>query len=211
MLSLLGEPSESVFSVTLGVLVFSFVAEGIALIRAVRHLRKDARRHRKGFMQFIRESKDPTPKVVLFEDAAAVGGVVIALVGVVLAHLTHSHAWDAGAAVAIGVLLVLTGFEIGRDTKGLLIGEAAAPAERDALRDAVESHPEVHRLVELLTMHVGPESVLVSARIDFRHGIDSTRLEEIAEELRGRMREAVPAVTHVFVDPTGATGAPGRA
>ncbi len=72
-----------------------------------------------------------------------------------VAHLSGNHAWDASAAIAIGVLLIATGFELGRDTKGLLIGEAAAADERRALRAAIESHDDVRELVELLTIHVG--------------------------------------------------------
>lgn len=205
VLSLVGEPGEVSFALTLGVLLFSLLAEGVALVRAIRHLGTEARHAGKPFLAFVRETKDPTPKVVLFEDSAAVVGVVIALTGVTLAHVTGSHIWDGGAAVAIGVLLVVTGFELGRDTKRLLIGEAAAPEERQALREAIESHPHVAELVELLTMHVGPASILVAARVHFREGIDSASLERLADELGARMREQVPDVTQVFLDPT-----PGR-
>ncbi len=202
ILSLTGEAGEVSFWLTFGVLVFSLAAEGVALTRAVRHLRKEARAEGKPFFAFVRETKDPTPKVVLFEDSAAVVGVLIALTGVVLAHVTGNHVWDGGAAVAIGVLLVVTGFELGRDTKALLIGEAAAPEERRRLREAIESHPQVAQLVELLTMHVGPKSILVAARVHFHEGIDSATLERLADELNRRMREEVPAVTQVFLDPT---------
>ncbi len=202
ILSLVGEHGEVAFKLTLGVLLFSLVAEGIALFRAIRHLRHEAEADGKPFFAFVRETKDPTPKVVLFEDSAAVVGVLIALTGVTLAHVTGNHLWDGGAAVAIGVLLVVTGFELGRDTKGLLIGESAAPDERRALREAIESHPQVAELIELLTMHVGPKAILVAARIHFAGGIDSGELERLADELTRRMRERVPEVTQVFLDPT---------
>lgn len=200
--TLLGEDEESSFGITIGVLIFAVVAEGIALGRAIQHLRHEARAEGKPFFAHIRESKDPTPKVVLFEDSAAVGGVLIAIGGVLLAHFTGNHAWDAIAAICIGVLLVVTGFELGRETKGLLIGSTAGPEDRQKLREAIESHPDVGRLVELLTMHVGPTSILVTARVDFDAHLDSTRLERLADELNLRMREAVPEVTEVFLDPT---------
>ena len=109
---LVGEHGEVAFKLTLGVLLFSLVAEGIALFRAIRHLRHEAEADGKPFFASSRDGY-PTPKVVLFEDSAAVVGVVIALIGVTLAHVTGSHLWDGGAAVAIGVLLVVTGFSSG--------------------------------------------------------------------------------------------------
>ncbi len=202
ILSLVGGHGEVSFKLTLGVLLFSLSAEGVALFRAIRHLRAEARRDGEPFLAFVRKTKNPTPKVVLFEDSAAVLGVLIALVGVTLAQVTGNHVWDGGAAVAIGVLLVVTGFELGRDTKGLLIGEAASREERQALREAIESHPQVAELLELLTMHLGPKAILVAARVHFRAGIDSASLERLADELNRRMRERVPAVTQVFLDPT---------
>ena len=202
ILSLVGGHGEVSFKLTLGVLLFSLSAEGVALFRAIRHLRAEARRDGEPFLAFVRKTKNPTPKVVLFEDSAAVLGVLIALVGVTLAQVTGNHVWDGGAAVAIGVLLVVTGFELGRDTKGLLIGEAASREERQALREAIESHPQVAELLELLTMHLGPKAILVAARVHFRAGIDSASLERLADELNWRMRERVPAVTQVFLDPT---------
>jgi cation diffusion facilitator family transporter len=200
--ALMGHGGETSFLITIGVLAFALVAEGVALVRAVRQLRAEARREGRGFFAHVRGSKDPTPKVVLFEDSAAVTGVLIAIAGVVAAHLTGSHAWDAGAAIAIGVLLILTGFQLGRETRGLLIGEAAAPEDRRALREALESHPEVTEVLDLLTMHVGPTSILVTARVDFREDLDSASIEHLADELNRQMREAVPEVVEVFLDPT---------
>lgn len=200
-----GEESGN-FGLTLGVLVFALVAETIALGRAVLHVRDEARAAGESFLHHVRRSKDPTPKVVLFEDSAAVTGVVLALTGVLLAHWTGNHSWDGIAAIAIGVLLIATGFELGRDTKGLLIGEAASDAHRALLREAVEGHPDVASLVELLTMHIGPRSILVNARVDFAHALDSDAIERVAGELDRRMRAAVPEVVQVFLDPTTPAG-----
>jgi divalent metal cation (Fe/Co/Zn/Cd) transporter len=89
-----------------------------------------------------------------------------------------------------------------RDTRGLLIGEAALPEERKRLLEVLERHPEVDHVVELLTMALGPDDLLVAVRLDLAHGLDSDDVERLAEELDREMREAVPAARHVFIDPT---------
>jgi divalent metal cation (Fe/Co/Zn/Cd) transporter len=154
-------------------------------------------------LKHVRQSKDPTVKAVLAEDSADLLGLSIALGGIALAQITGHDAWDAGAAILVGCLLVAVAFELGRDTKGLLIGEAAPAAERGRLRDAIESRPEVVGVRELLTMYVGPESLLVTARVDFADGLEAGRLEELAAAIDRDLRAAVPTVTQVFLDPTG--------
>jgi divalent metal cation (Fe/Co/Zn/Cd) transporter len=122
---------------------------------------------------------------------------------VALTQATGHDGWDAGAAILVGCLLVVVAFELGRDTKGLLLGEAAPAAERQRLREAIESRPGVVAVRELLTMYVGPESVVVTARVDLEDGLDAARVEELAAAIDRDLRAAVPTVTQVFLDPTG--------
>jgi divalent metal cation (Fe/Co/Zn/Cd) transporter len=140
--------------------------------------------------------------MVFSEDAVAVAGVVVAFVGLALQELTGSETWDAGAAVLIGLLLIYVAYALGRDIRGLLLGEAARPDQREALVRALLEPDEVEEVVELLTMYTGPRSLLVAARIDLADGLDSRRVEELSNELDRRLRDVEGDVDQVFLDPT---------
>jgi divalent metal cation (Fe/Co/Zn/Cd) transporter len=150
----------------------------------------------------VRSSRDPTTKTVVFEDSAAVTGVVIAGAGVALHQITGYAAFDAAGAILIGCLLAVVAVGLWRDTRGLLIGEAALTEERDAMREVLEGNPEVDDVVELLTMALGPNTLLVAARLDLADGIDSDGIEALSAKLEAALRDAVPAVRYVFLDPT---------
>src|SRR5436305_22399 len=151
--------------------------------------------------RFIPESRDPTAKTVVFEDTAAVIGIAFAMAGLTASQVTGSMVWDGVASIAVGVLLAVVAVALGRDTKGLLIGESARPEERDALCKAMTEHEGVDEVVELLTMALGPGSLLVAARVDLADGLDSDDIERLANELDERVRDAVPDVREVFIDP----------
>lgn len=184
------------------VLGVALVAEGTSFVRAYRQTRKGARKAGYGLIEFVRISKEPTTKTVFSEDAVAVIGILVAFAGLTLQQLTGSEKWDAGAAVLIGLLLVYVAYALGRDIRGLLLGEAARPDQREALQRALSEPDEVDEVVELLTMYTGPRSLLVAARIDLADGVESRRVEQLANELDERLREAVPDVDQVFLDPT---------
>jgi len=191
------------FLVVYGTIAFAFVAEGISFWRAIGQTREAQRAAAVPFVKFVRQSKDPTVKTVLSEDAAALAGLVIALAGTVLTQATGKPQFDAAAAICVGVLLVWVAIAVGRDTKGLLIGEAAPRAERDRLRDAITRHAGVEDVRDLRTMYVGPDSLLVAVRIDLADELPAGRVEALAAEIDADLREAVPAVDQVFLDPTG--------
>jgi cation diffusion facilitator family transporter len=184
------------------VLGIAFLSEGISFLRAYRQTREGARRSGLGLVEFVRISKEPTTKMVFSEDAAAVAGILVAFVGLLLQELTGSETWDAGAAILIGLLLVYVAYALGRDIRGLLLGEAARPDQREALVRALNEPEEVNGVAELLTMYTGPRSLLVAARIDLLDEVEAGRVEELAHELDGRLREVVPDVDQVFLDPT---------
>jgi cation diffusion facilitator family transporter len=184
------------------VLGVAFVSESTSLARAWRQTREAARDAGYGLVQYVRISKEPTTKMVLSEDLVAVTGVVVAFVGVLLQEVTGNQRWDAGAAVLIGLLLVYVAFALGRDIRGLLLGEAARPDQREALLRALAETEEVDDVVELLTMYVGPKSLLVAARIDLAEGLDSGRVEELSDELDRKLRDADDDVDQVFLDAT---------
>jgi cation diffusion facilitator family transporter len=203
VLRLLGLTSgEGSWVVAVIVLAVSFVAEGISLIRASRQTRAEAEDAGVSWRDFVRESSDPTAKFVVFEDAAAVAGIVIAFVGVVASAVTGSEAWDGAASIVIGLLLALVAVRLGRDMRGLLLGRGATPATRERIRDIIEAHPGVDEVVDLRTLYLGPRSLLVASRVDLDAGVDGDGAERLATEIARDLREQEPDVAEVFLDPT---------
>jgi cation diffusion facilitator family transporter len=197
-----GASVEGGYLLTYGVLVFALAAEGTSWWRAARQVRGEAAAAGKPVRVHVRESNDPTVKTVLFEDSAAVTGVLLALFGVGLHQLTGKAFYDAGASILIGVLLAYVAYRLGRDSKGLLIGESARPEQREALRRTIVAHPEVDDVLQLLTMHLGPRSLLVAVRMDLRDGLSSQQVEVVSTRIETELAEVVPEVTQVFLDPT---------
>jgi cation diffusion facilitator family transporter len=182
----------------------SLVAEGSSWVRAVRQTRGDAAKAKLPLLRFVRESRDPNVKMVLFEDTAALAGLALALVGIVASQLTGSSVFDPAASIAVGALLVIVAAWMGHDTSELLVGGAARPAERTELRRALEESDDVKDVFELLTMVLGPNSLLVAARLDFDDDLDDEGVERASDAIERRLREAVPDVTEVFLDATSA-------
>jgi divalent metal cation (Fe/Co/Zn/Cd) transporter len=197
-----GEAESGGWGYTYAALAAAFVLEGASLIRALRQTRRDAGNARRPVGRYVRSSRDPTTKTVVFEDSAAVTGVVIAGAGVALHQITGEAAFDGAAAILIGCLLAIVAMGLWRDTRGLLIGEAALPEEREAMCAVLSEHPAVDDVIELLTMALGPATLLVAARLDLADGLDSDEIEATAAELESALREAVPAIRYVFLDPT---------
>jgi cation diffusion facilitator family transporter len=187
---------------TYGALAAALVLEGTSLIRALRQTRRDAGEARRPVPRYVRTSRDPTIKTVVFEDSAAVTGVLIAGTGVALHQITGRAAFDAVGAILIGCLLAIVAYGLWRDTRGLLIGEAALPEEREKLRAVLDAHEGVDDVVELLTMALGPSTLLVAARLDLADDQDPDDVERVAREIDEEMRRQVPAVRYVFLDPT---------
>jgi cation diffusion facilitator family transporter len=199
---LLSGGEEGSFAVAWFVLLISAVAEIISWLRAMRQARSEAKEAGLPFAQFIRESRDPTSKAVVFEDSAAVIGLAIAAFGIGMHQLTGQAAWDAAAAIAVGMLLMVTAVALGRDIRGLLTGEAARPVERERIKQVVREADEVQDVVELLTMVLGPSSLLVAARIDLKNELSAEQVERACNRIADALREAVPDVRQVFLDPT---------
>jgi cation diffusion facilitator family transporter len=199
---LLHGSEEASYTAAYIVLVLGMGLEGFSLVRAARQTRADAARQERAVRRYVRTSRDPTIKTVLFEDSAAVTGLLLALVGLILSQVTGSHVFDALASILIGVLLAVIAYFLWRDTRGLLIGEAALPEEREKLRAVLDGCGGVDEVVELLTMALGPTSLLVAARLDLARNLDSDEIEQLSADLERKLREAVPGVAYVFLDPT---------
>lgn len=184
------------------VLVGAGTAETISFMRAYRQMRGAARQQRTGLIEHVRTSPDTTVKAALFEDAAAVIGLVLAAAGIGLRQLTGSGVYDGAASIAIGVLLIVVAVRLGLDNKNLLIGRAADKQDLAAIREVIESSEGVDELRELLTMHLGPDNMIVAARVSLSEDLSSDDAEDLADRIDRRLSERVPEVSDVFIDPT---------
>src|SRR5690242_20726754 len=183
-------------------LAIAFVAEGSSWLRANRQTRHEAAEANLPLLRYVRETRDPNVKMVLFEDTAALAGLAIAFCGLLANQITGAHVFDPAASIAVGVLLIGVASWMAHDTSEPLIGAAARPAERAALEQTLEECDEIDHVVECLTMVLGPNSLLVAARVDFADGLADEQVEQASEEIDRRMREVVPDVTEVFLDAT---------
>jgi cation diffusion facilitator family transporter len=181
------------------VLSIAIVLESFSLRTAVKE--SNQVRGKQGWVQFIRHSKAPELPVVLLEDFAALVGLVLAMVGVGLTIITGDSMWDAIGTIGIGVLLILVAIVLGIETKSLLIGEGASVADRDAIRDAINAQPEVEALIHMKTLYLGPDEILVAAKVAFAK---STKLSELAvqiDQLEKAIRRAVPLARVIYIEP----------
>jgi len=184
------------------VLAVSLVAEGTSLTRAAYQMTGEARQRRRPLFDHVRRSPDTTVKAALFEDAAAVAGLVLAAAGIGLDAITGSAVWDGSASIAIGLLLVVVAYRLGKDSRAGLIGQAIDPDERRMIADEIRSTPGIDDIVEIRTMHLGPESVIVAAQVAFSDDISADRAEDIAGDIDQRLRDRMSVLPHVFIDPT---------
>jgi cation diffusion facilitator family transporter len=183
-----------------GALALAFLFEAYALSVAWREFSHWRARNPGPLLRSIRTSKSPTILVVLFEDSAALLGILVAATGITLTVLTGNPLWDGLASLVIGVILLFAAFFIGWRTRGLLIGEGATEADRRRIREAVLGVEEVEDLLEVLTLHLGPEDILVNLNVHFRDGLDTDRLEAVVDEIESRIRAAVPAARRIFIE-----------
>lgn len=182
------------------VLLVAIVLESFSLRTAVResnHVRpKD-----QSWVQFIRHAKQPELPVVLLEDIAALTGLVFAFLGVGLTILTGDNLWDGIGTIAIGVLLVVVAIILGIETKSLLVGEGASRVDTDRIRDAFNASPRVEALIHMKTLYLGPDELLVAAKVAFPK---TTKVAEVARainEVEAEIRAAVPVARVIYIEP----------
>jgi cation diffusion facilitator family transporter len=190
------------FYVSYVTLAIALCAEGASLVKAVRQTRGEAREADRGLVEYIRASDDPTVKTVASEDSAAVVGIAIAFIGILLHQLTGNPVFDALASILIGVLLSYVAYALGRDNMGLLIGESAEPRVRDAIRRQLESYGEIDKVIELYTIRMGTRELLVAVRLDLAGDLSSDQVEEVSGRVDRDLHERFPEVRQVFLDAT---------
>ena len=181
------------------VLAVAIVLEGFSLRTAIKE--SNHTRGSQTWLQFIRHAKAPELPVVLLEDTAALTGLVLALFGVGLTVITDNSAFDAIGTLLIGVLLILVAIILGIETKSLLVGEGASAQDVEKIRTAINAEPEVESLIHMKTLYLGPDELLVAAKIAFA---GKTRLGDVAlaiNTVEAGIRSAVPAARVIYLEP----------
>lgn len=186
------------------VLGLALLFEGVAWTMALRQFRRD--KGDMGYVRAVRRSKDPSLVVVLFEDSAAMAGLLAAFVGVGLYALTGNHYYDGGASIVIGLILAATATWLAVETKGLLIGEGAMPEVVARLRQIVAETPEAVGCGRVLTMHLGPDHVLVNLEVDFDDALGAAQVEAAVDRLDRRIKAELPLVKSLSIAAKGLTG-----
>lgn len=151
-------------------------------------------------LQAVRRSKDPALITVLFEDSAAMAGLVVAFAGIGLGQWLDLPILDGVASIAIGLILAVVAAFLAYECKGLLIGESADPDVVAGVERIAAAHGGVERINETLTMHLGPEDVLLNLSLDFKDGLSSEEVERAISDLEARIKATHPAVKRVFVE-----------
>ncbi|MFJ4695244.1 cation diffusion facilitator family transporter [Streptomyces sp. NPDC088766] len=182
-----------------GVLVFAIIAESFSFRTAVKE--SNPLRGSLSWTEFVRRAKAPELPVVLLEDLGALVGLVLALGGVSISLATGDGVWDGIGTVCIGVLLVLIALVLAAETKSLLLGEAAGPEETRKIEAAVVDGTTVTRIIHMRTLHLGPEELLVAAKIAVRHDDTATEIARAIDAAESRIRQAVPIARVIYLEP----------
>jgi cation diffusion facilitator family transporter len=184
----------------LGVLVIAIVLEGFSLRTAVKET-AEVKSPRESYWRFIRTARAPELPVVLLEDTAAELGLLLALVGVGLTVLTGNGIFDGLGTVAIGLLLIVVAAILAMETSSLLLGESATPADQRKIVAALETGEAGVSVIHLRTLHLGPEEVLVAAKIAVAHDDTAASVAQAIDDAEARIRAAVPIARVIYLEP----------
>jgi len=190
-------PVSNVF-ITYIVLGAAMVFEAFAWLIAFKEFRKS--KGERGWLEAVRVSKDPLVFTVLFEDTAAMLGLIVAFVGIALGDWLQIPVLDGVASVVIGLILAATAMILAYECKGLLVGEAAVPEVRQSVRAMARAHAGVNSVNELLTMHLGPQDILLNISLDMAPELTAVDVEEAVSQLERLIKEAHPEIRRVFVE-----------
>lgn len=192
---------EPVGAVWIGIIIlaFSLVIEGWATLGNIREMNR--RRGAKPFLTYIRQTKDSDLVVIFGENSAAVIGLVLAMVALIIASMTGDGRWDAAGSFAIGVVLVAVAIFLAVEVKSLLVGEAADPEVEETARAMVAGDPRLVEVLHCITVQQGPGEVLVALKIGFQPQLTAEAVSQAIDEFERRLRERVPSVRWCFVEP----------
>lgn len=181
------------------VLAIAFIFDGLSFITAMKEFNRQ--RGATSFWQAVRESKDPTTFVVLFEDAADVIGILIAFTGILIGQLLHNPYLDGIASVLIGLLLTAVAVVLVRESRSLLMGETPDAAELNDVVKIVESNPAVNKVVKHLSSYLAPEEVIMAIKVNFKRDINSQDFTLAIENIRSEIQSAYPHYKQLFIEP----------
>lgn len=197
-----GEPKDQgnplVGYIVLGV---SFLLEGSSWLQAVRQVRRESKEQQQTIARYLRLIDDPAPKSVFFEDSAALVGLLLAFLGLLLHQLTGSALYDGLASIFIGLLLAVVAWSLGLTNLRLLIGRQADPRMVRGIRNHLAGAPEIEAVVDLQTMLLGTDQVLVCTRVDFVDSLQASEVEHACVRLATELQEHFGDVTEVFIEP----------
>lgn len=196
-----GEESTAKLWINYPVLALVAIFEGTSFLQAIRRARTQARKSRKTLPGLLRDPEDPTVNSVAMEDSAALVGIVIAALGVVLHQLTGDGVYDGIASLLIGVLLLIVAFLLARATGDLLIGKQANVQLLRNVEKFLEEEQEIVDVVDVLSMLVGTGSVLLCVRADFADEVSSGAIEDACMRIDADLRERFPELSEVFIQP----------
>ncbi|CAB4322419.1 MAG: cation diffusion facilitator family transporter [Actinobacteria bacterium] len=183
----------------IGILSVALVLESLSFRTAVQEARPA--KGSGSWFRYIRHSKSPEIPVVLLEDTGALIGLVIALTAVILDTVTGNAVWDGIGTLSIGLLLGIIAIVLCIEMKSLLIGESASSTHEAAIRETIEKHPGVERLINLRTEHIGPDDILVATKLQFTGDLTMTELAAIINAIEASIRAVVPEATRIFIEP----------
>ncbi|MCP2636216.1 cation diffusion facilitator family transporter [Microbacterium sp. HD4P20] len=186
--------------IPIGVLLVAIVLESFSLRTAVKESNR-VRAKGQSWVSFVRHAKAPELPVVLLEDIAALTGLVFALIAVSLTAITHNPVFDAIGTLMIGTLLILVAITLGIETKSLLVGEGATDADHERIVDAILAGPEVHKLIHIKTLYLGPDELLVAAKVGFAADDSLARIASDINRIEDRVRAAVPTARVIYFEP----------
>jgi cation diffusion facilitator family transporter len=180
------------------VLGLAMIFEGAAWFFAFREFSRV--KGRWGYLEAIQRAKDPSIFVVLFEDSAAMLGLLVAFFGVLLTQITGILVFDGIASVIIGVILIGTAVWLAYETKGLLIGESANQSVIQGIRDSLQGHANINHVNEILTMHMGPDFILANISVDFANAISAQQVETDVAAIDRSIKQKYPQIKRVFIE-----------
>ncbi|MEU3304897.1 MULTISPECIES: cation diffusion facilitator family transporter [unclassified Streptomyces] len=183
----------------IGVLVFAIIAETFSFRTAIKE--SNVLRGRRSWKEFVRHAKAPELPVVLLEDLGALVGLILALGGVGLALLTGNGVWDGIGTLCIGVLLILIALVLAAETKSLLLGEAAGAEDVEKIKASIVDDTTVTRIIHMRTLHLGPEELLVAAKVAVQHDNTAAQVADAINAAEERIRTAVPIARVIYLEP----------
>jgi cation diffusion facilitator family transporter len=181
---------------TLGVSVLLESYSLFVAMKEFRHIRAG-----RGVRRTLEEARDPTVVTVLFEDLAALFGLIVAFFGVLLSQLTGNLYWDGIASILVGVALASVAWMLARDSKALLIGKGVIDVDESKIRAIVLAHADVLELVHLRTMHLGPSEVMAGIKVRFRGTLSTHTLEDRINEIEKLLRASIPSLRRIYIEP----------